>query len=73
VVSLKRFGWHTKPFGLLDIGGFYRSLLEFLDHTRNEGFIRPQHRELVLVADGPEKMLQQLRKFKPSSEVKWVK
>jgi predicted Rossmann-fold nucleotide-binding protein len=47
--------------------------LEFLDHVRNEGFIRPQHRELVLVADGPEKMLQRMREYQPPGEVKWVK
>lgn len=73
VLTGSQLGWHAKPFGLLDIGGFYRSLLEFLDHTRNEGFIKPQHRELVLVAESPEKMLQQMREFKPTREVKWVK
>ena len=73
VLTWSQLGWHSKPFGLLDIGGFYRSLLEFLDHTRNEGFIRPQHRELVLVADGPEKMLQRMREYKPARETKWVK
>jgi uncharacterized protein (TIGR00730 family) len=73
VLAWSQLGWHTKPFGLLDIGGFYRSLLEFLDHTRNEGFIRPQHRELVLVADGAETLLQRMREFRPPSDVKWVK
>jgi len=73
VLAWSQLGWHAKPFGLLDIGGFYRSLLEFLDHTRNEGFIRPQHRELVLVADGAAKMLQKMREFRPPGEVKWVK
>ena len=72
VLAWSQLGWHAKPFGLLDIGGFYRSLLEFLDHTRNEGFIRPQHRELVLVADGPEKMLRRMREFKPPDGGKWV-
>jgi uncharacterized protein (TIGR00730 family) len=73
VLAWSQLGWHTKPFGLLDIGGFYRSLLEFLDHTRNEGFIRPQHRELVLVADGAETLLQRMREFRPPSDVKWIK
>jgi len=73
VLAWSQLGWHTKPFGLLDIGGFYRSLLEFLDHTRNEGFIRPQHRELVLVADGAETLLQRMQEFRPPSDVKWIK
>jgi predicted Rossmann-fold nucleotide-binding protein len=73
VLTASQLGWHPKPFGLLDIAGFYSPLLEFLDHTRNEGFIRPQHRELVLVADDAEKLLQHMKNFRPPGEVKWVK
>jgi predicted Rossmann-fold nucleotide-binding protein len=73
VLAWSQLGWHAKPFGLLDIAGFYRSLLAFLDHARNDGFIRPQHRELVLVAEDAENLLRQLKSFKPPSEVKWVR
>ncbi len=73
VLAWSQLGWHQKPFGLLDIAGFYRRLLEFLDHTAKEGFIRPQHRELVLVAENAEKMLRRMRKFHPPDEVKWMK
>jgi len=73
VLAWSQLGWHQKPFGLLDSGGFYRLLLEFLDHTRNEGFIRPQHHALVLVADEAEKLLQQMKAFRPPNEVKWVR
>ncbi len=73
VLAWSQLGWHPKPFGLLDVAGFYAPLLKFLDHTRDEGFIRPQHRELVLVSDSAEKLLPQLRAFRPQSEVKWIK
>ena len=73
VLAWSQLGWHQKPFGLLDIAGFYSPLLKFLDHTREEGFIRPLHRELVIVADGVEKILSQMKNFRPPSEVKWVK
>lgn len=73
VLAWSQLGWHPKPFGLLNIAGFYSPLLQFLDHTREEGFIRPQHRELVLVADNAEKMLDQLKAYRPPNEVKWIK
>ena len=73
VLAWSQLGWHAKPFGLLDIGGFYRSLLSFLDHVRNEGFICPQHRELVLVAEDAAEMLRRMKQFRPPGEVKWVK
>jgi uncharacterized protein (TIGR00730 family) len=73
VLAWSQLGWHPKPFGLLNVAGFYSPLLQFLNHTRDEGFIRPHHRELVLVADGAEKLLQQLKTFSPPGEVKWQK
>lgn len=47
--------------------------MAFLDHTASEGFIRPQHRELVLVESSPGKILQQMKKIQPPNEVKWIK
>ena len=73
VLAWSQLGWHPKPFGLLNIAGFYRPLLEFLDHTRDEGFIRPQHRELVLAESDAEKLLHRLKTHRPPAEVKWAK
>ncbi|MEI9863495.1 MAG: LOG family protein [Limisphaerales bacterium] len=49
MLAWSQLGWHQKPFGLLNIADFYSKLTEFLDHTAAEGFIRPKHRELVIV------------------------
>lgn len=73
VLAWSQLGWHQKPFGLLDIAGFYRRLTEFLDHTAGEGFIRPAHRDLVMVESDAGRMLQRLRAFRPPNEPKWIK
>jgi hypothetical protein len=65
VLAWSQLGWHQKPFGLLDTGGFYRSLLEFLDHTMNEGFLRAKHRELVIAEQDAEKLLHRLKSHRP--------
>jgi uncharacterized protein (TIGR00730 family) len=72
VLAWSQLGWHQKPFGLLESAGFYRPLLKFLSHTCKEGFIRPQHHELVLVEDSAEKILTRMKKFRPPKVVKWA-
>jgi len=72
VLAWSQLGYHQKPFGLLDAAGFYRGLLEFFDHATREGFIRPKHRELVMVEDDAEKLLERLKNFQPPEEVKWI-
>ena len=73
VLAWSQLGYHQKPFGLLDVAGFYRPLLQFFDHAVAEGFIRPAHRELVLVEEDAGKLLRRLETFQPPQEVKWVR
>jgi uncharacterized protein (TIGR00730 family) len=73
VLAWSQLGYHQKPFGLLDAAGFYAGMLEFFDHATSEGFIRPQHRKLVMVEENAEKLLHRLKTFHPPTDVKWVK
>ena len=73
VLAWSQLGYHQKPFGLLDVAGFYRPMLQFFDHAVAEGFIRPAHRELILVEEDAEKLLHRLETFQPPAEVKWIR
>jgi len=66
ILAWGQLGWHHKPFGLLDVSGFYRHLHEFLDHASSEGFIRQQYRALVLVEESPEKILARMKSIQPA-------
>ncbi len=49
-----QLGYHQKPIGLLNFEGFFDPLLTFLDRLVAEGFVRPEHRALAVVApDSP--------------------
>jgi uncharacterized protein (TIGR00730 family) len=73
VLAWSQLGWHQKPFGLVNVAGFYQGLLTFLDHTTHEGFIRAKHRELVIAETDAEKLLHRLKNFQPPAEIKWVR
>ncbi len=73
VLAWSQLGWHQKPFGLFNVGGFYSPLLEFLDHTTSEGFIRAQHRALVIAEVEAGKLINRLKTHRPPTEIKWVK
>lgn len=60
-----QLGLHRKPLGLLDAGGYFGPLVRFLDHAVSEGFVRPVHRELVVVEEDPRRLLGALRRYRP--------
>jgi len=64
VLTWAQLGMHTKPCGLLNLDGFYDQLLAFLDHSVDQGFIKPVHRSKILVADAPEPLLDRLQAYR---------
>ena len=41
MMTWAQLGQHDKPIALLDVDGFWRPLVDLLDHMRAEAFIRP--------------------------------
>ncbi|RYG46837.1 TIGR00730 family Rossman fold protein, partial [bacterium] len=44
-----QLGIQAKPCALLDVDGFYSPLVALFDRATAEGFIRPEHRAIVLM------------------------
>ena len=47
VTSWAQLELHTKPIGLLDVGGYWQPLLAWVDHAVEEGFVTPASRSLL--------------------------
>lgn len=52
-----QLGLHDKPFGLLNVGGFYDPLLAFLDRLVAAGFVKPHNRDRLIVSSSAEDVL----------------
>jgi uncharacterized protein (TIGR00730 family) len=50
----------AKPVGILNVEGYYDHLLRFLRHAADEGFIRPQHWDLLIVESSISLLLARL-------------
>ncbi len=58
-----QLGYHEKPVGLLNVQGFYDQLLDFLDTQRDAGFLRNEHRSLLIADNDPAKLLDRITQF----------
>jgi hypothetical protein len=75
VLTWAQLGIHQKPCGLLNVGGFYDKLTNFLDHVEEAHFIPGAHRAMVLIDQEPAGLLNKLEKYKSSKVDKatWAK
>ena len=46
-------GYHSKPFCLLNVHGFWDNLTELMDHVRDSGFLSEARRNQLLKANTP--------------------
>ncbi|QDV35284.1 LOG family protein [Tautonia plasticadhaerens] len=67
-----QLGLHAKPFGLLDVHGFYGPLLAFLDRLVEQRFVRQEHRDMLLVGREPGPLLSRMQSHRPASPPKWI-
>ena len=66
-----QLGIHQKPVGLLNVGGFYDHLLAHLKHTEAQGFLTPNHLDLLISNDDPHQLLEELIAFQPRETPPW--
>ena len=67
-----QLGYHDKPCGLLDVGGFYRGMTAFLDHVVDEGFLQPRHRAMLLVEREAEALLDRMAHYLAPPTEHWL-
>ncbi|MBT5872135.1 MAG: TIGR00730 family Rossman fold protein [Candidatus Latescibacteria bacterium] len=60
VITWAQLEFHSKPVGLLNVGGFYDHLLEFLSHVKTEGFVKKRHHDILMVDQSPGDLIDRM-------------
>ena len=68
----KQLGLHRKPLGLLDVDGYWKPLLAFLEHAVNERFVRAEHLAMLQVDRNPETLIDRLANDTRRAVDKWL-
>ena len=66
VFTWLQLGIHSKPVGLLNTNGYYNHLLRFIEHMEATGFLKQEHREMLMVDDDIPRLMEKLEAFVPS-------
>lgn len=63
-LTLSQLQIEQKPIGLLNINGFFDALLLQIDKMIEEGYIKPQNKNLLLVAETVDGLMKQMKQYK---------
>jgi uncharacterized protein (TIGR00730 family) len=72
VYTWTQLGLHAKPLGLLDVRAYYTLLAAFLDHAVAERFVTAEHREMLVVEERADALLEAFGRWRPPVRTKWI-
>jgi len=68
-LSWAQLGYHADPVGLLNAKGYYDHLIAFWEKMGEVGFLRAQHRDLLIVAETFGALLDGMAEHRPTQPI----
>jgi len=74
VMSWNQLGLMKKPMALLNTDQYWNLLLDFLDHTVEEQFVRIEHRSNLIAEENIETLIDAMKNYHPTEldKVAWI-
>jgi uncharacterized protein (TIGR00730 family) len=63
IVTWRQLGLHGKPIAILNINGYFDHLLRFLDHTVDQGLVKPDDRRIIFASESWEEIWMHFSSF----------
>ena len=72
LLTWSQLGLSCKPCGIINVNGYFDSLLSFFNVAVKEGFMKQEHKDMLLNDVSPEGILDKLYNYKAPVIEKWV-
>jgi uncharacterized protein (TIGR00730 family) len=72
MVTWAQLGLHKKPIAVLNINGFYDSLIELTHMMVEKGFLKNVNQEMLLVSDTIDDLLDKMKNYVAPTVGKWI-
>ena len=68
MLTWSQLGLHSKPIGLLNTAGFYNPLLQMIHSMTEYGFLKPEHRNILLADEHLPSLLNKMQLYQPPAD-----
>lgn len=72
ILTWGQLGLHSKPVALLNVEGFYDTLIRFTSEMVQNGLLRDENHSMLLVGTSPDEVLTQMYSYQPQPVAKWI-
>lgn len=73
MLTWAQLGLHQYPIGILNTNGFYNELMNMLAKMVDQGFVKKENYDMILVDGTVNGLLTQMENYQPLPVPKWIK
>jgi len=63
ILTWGQLGLHRKPVGILNVNGYYDSLIELIERMVEEKLLREDFKKMLLVSDSTDELIQMMKSY----------
>ena len=72
MLTWAQLGLHKKPIAILNINGFYDSLIQLTETMVSKGLLKDVNQQMLLVSDDIDDLLDKMKNYKAPTVGKWI-
>ena len=72
MLTWAQLGLHNKPIGILNVNGFYDTLVHLIQTMVDKGFLKPINQQMLLVSDDINDLLSKMNTYIAPKVGKWI-
>jgi hypothetical protein len=73
IITWAQLGLHSRPCAVLNVQSYFNPLIALLDHAVTEGFLRLEHRRMVLEGTDADRLLDRMEIYQAPVVEKWIR
>lgn len=71
MLNLAQIGHHNKPCAIFNSHDYFNLLVQFLEHSAKEGFLRRELFDSIIIESCPYSLLQKINSYQPQMKSRW--
>ena len=72
MLTWAQLGLHKKPIAVLNVDGFYDSLISLIQTMVDKGFLKEANQQMLLISDNIAELLDKMENYQPPAVGKWI-
>jgi uncharacterized protein (TIGR00730 family) len=72
MLTWAQLGLHQKPIGILNIDGYYDSLMDFVQNMVDKGLLKEENQRMILISENIDELLDKMENYSAPEVGKWI-